>query len=379
MATDDVLTPSERVPRRGSLRTRLTLWMMVSTTVTVVVFAVVVYALVRAEAHEESDAVGEDAREQVLVAMWSAGPVCLLLAVIGARVLSRRALAPIDAVIRDAGTMRAEELHRRLVVPHHNDELRDLVLALNALLARLDDGFSGLARDAATASHELRTPLAVIISELEIALRRPRTAEEWERTARTSLDEMQRLARLVDALLELAHATAASSGAVALFELGARLEESLLAQTPAITATGHTLVRPDGGEEGEETWVRGDAELLMSAVRELVGNAARYAPAGSTIRVSVGRSENRRVAIHVDDEGAGIDAREREAIFAPFTRGRATQLAGAAGDAPRGWGLGLAIAKRSVEASGGLLSVHDAPAGGARFTIVVNSDDRPPA
>src|SRR5260370_1217288 len=82
-----------------------------------------------------------------------------------------------------------------------------------------------LARYAASASHELRTPLAVVTSELEVALRRPRDAGEWERTARASLDELRRLARLVESLLELARASGGSAGNGERFELRERLDQ----------------------------------------------------------------------------------------------------------------------------------------------------------
>src|SRR5579863_68720 len=189
---------SQKPGRRLSLRSRLAFWMALSTTLTVIVFACAVYGFVRAETREADSGVGEgeDAAEQVLAAMAIAGPLCLALSVAGGLVLSHRALAPIDVVVRHANAMSSEDLHKRLEVPPNNDELRDLVVALNALLKRLDDGFSALARYAAGASHELRTPLAVVTSELEVALRRPRSAPEWERTARASLDELRRLARL---------------------------------------------------------------------------------------------------------------------------------------------------------------------------------------
>jgi two-component system OmpR family sensor kinase len=357
---------AERAGRRLSLRSRLALWIALSTTFTVVVFACVVYAFVRAEAGEE-DSGGEGAAEQVLAAMAIAGPFCLALSVAGALVLSRRALAPIDAVVRRTSAMSSEDLHERLDVPQRNDELHDLVVALNALLQRVDDGFSALTRYAASASHELRTPLAVLTSELEVALRRPRNAGEWERTARVSLDELRRLSRLVESLLELARASGGSARTGARFELRERLDQGLSALAASVAAAGLRLQRP---QDGEPVWLRGDAELFVNAVRELVKNAARYANKGGTVRVRIERAEGGCVAIHVDDEGPGIDAAERLAIFSPFFRGNRGLAKDAAGEGVCGLGLGLAIATRSVEACGGSLAVADSPEGGARFTIL---------
>lgn len=363
------------VARRRSLQFRLAVWMALSTSVTVLIFACVVYVLVRAEASGTGSEQGEDAREQVLVAMLLAGPACLALSVAGARWLSRRALSPIHAVIRDAGAMTMEGLNQRLDVPTQNDELRDLVVALNALLGRLDEGFAALGAYAANASHELRTPIAVITSELEVALRRPRTVEEWERTARTSLAEMQRLATLIEALLELARAGSVTNLAGARFELGEQLDQTL-ASLAAFTQAAHAQLLPP--DEGDQIWLGGDPTLLMNAVRELVRNAARHCPAGSTVRVRVERLAEGRVAIHVDDDGKGVRVADRDAIFVPFARGRGDRARTESTGAPSGIGLGLTIAKRSVEPWGGAISVRESPEGGARFTVLLPASDARP-
>ncbi len=361
-----------REPRRRSLHARLGWWMAMTTIATVLVFACVVYALVRAETDEgPTGERREDAREQVLMAMLIAGPASLLLSVLGARLSSRRLLGPIDAVITQANAMTAEDVRRRIAVPEQNDELRDLVLALNALLARLDEGFAALGSYASTASHELRTPLAVIISELEIALRRPRPVEEWERIARTSLDEMKRLSELVEALLELARAGGSARLSHGAFELRERLDQTLASLGSGATSAGVAIVP---AEDGAQIWVEGDPELLMNAIRELVRNAVRYTPRGSCVRIRVERREARAL-VHVDDDGPGVPPEERTEIFAPFVRGARAGASDAERGGPRGLGLGLAIAKRSVETLAGTIRAGASPDGGARFTIDVPASD----
>ena len=370
------MVENSQAPRqaRRSLRVRLAFWMILSTAFTLLVFACVVYGVVRAEANESltlRDEAGEapgggvqDTGEQLLFAMLIAGPGCLALSAAGAYVLSRRSLAPIQAVIRQASSTTTDNLQRRLDIPAQNDELLDLVVALNALLDRLDDGFDALGNYAASASHELRTPLAVISNQLEVALRRPRKAEQWERIARSSIEEMGRLSVLVEALLELARA--GSTATSRRFELRDELDQTCSSLEAHVRACRAQLLPP---EDGQVIWLQGDPGLLMNAVRELVQNACRYSPPGSTVRVLVELPQNGRVAVMVEDDGRGVDPDERVAIFAPFTRGRARS-----DESPRtaqGLGLGLAIAKRSVEAAGGTITVDDAPAGGTRFTIVL--------
>ncbi len=364
-----------QAPRRArrTLRARLAYWMVLSTAATLVVFACVVYVLVRTEANESinvRDEAGEEAaggaqdtREQVLFSMLIAGPVCLGLSTVSAYVLSRRSLAPIDAVIRQARSTTTSTLRRRLDIPSQNDELFDLVVALNALLDRLNDGFDALGSYAASASHELRTPLAVVSNQLEVALRHPRRVEEWESIAHSSLDEMGRLSTLVEALLELAWAGSTTTSRR--FELRDELDQTCSSLEAQVRASGAQLLPPD---DGEDIWLQGDSGLLMNTVRELVRNAVRHSPVGIIVRVLVELRHDELVAVVVDDNGPGIATGERLAIFEPFTRGRASDEGT---DARRGLGLGLAIAKRSVEAWGGTLTVDDSPEGGARFTILV--------
>jgi two-component system OmpR family sensor kinase len=371
------MTDAPPAVRRRSLKARLVVWMLLSTTISLSTFAVAVYGLVRAEIHEslssepasaESGGALDDPGEEVLFAMLLAAPLCLAVAIGGSVWLGRRALSPVDAVIREASELGARDLHRRLALPKDNDELRDLVVALNGLLARLDEGFAALGRYAADASHELRTPLAVISTELEVALRRPREREEWERVARTSLDELRHLTRLVEALLELSRAGAEPSPSVASFTLEECVQRAIGPLQATASDQDVTLV----AEPLERAlWVRGSAELLTSAIRELVSNALRFSPRGCAVRVRTERRASGAVDVHIDDAGPGVAAEERLAIFAPFARGAASPAPTATRRS--GAGLGLAIAARSVQRCGGHIEVSTSPEGGARFTVSLPS------
>src|SRR6185436_6770090 len=201
-------------PAMRSLRSRVAVWMFVATSMSLLIFAIAAYVVVRiAESIERDDpevALAE-ARKQVLMPLAIAAPIGLALSTAGALWLSRRALAPVDRVITAAREITVENLDRRIDVPTRDDELRTLVVALNELLNRIERGHRALAMFAADASHELRTPIAAICSELEVALRRPRTPEEWTQSARTSLEELRRIARVTDSLLRFAQADAARS------------------------------------------------------------------------------------------------------------------------------------------------------------------------
>ncbi len=299
--------------------------------------------------------------------MLLAAPLCVALSVGGALWLSRRALSPLTRVISDAEAMSAHDLKKRLQVPEHDDELRDLTLALNGLLGRLDEGFQALGSYAAAASHELRTPLAVIASELEIALRRPRSPDEWQRIAATALDEACRLAKLVEALLDLSRADAPSPEQLEPVDLSGVVDQALSALSAHAPREAN---RVEAVTAHAPAWVYARPVLLLSAIQELLRNGLRYSPAMSRLQIIIERVSPSLVALHVDDCGPGIAPAEQRTIFEPFVRGERGHAADRnMAEGRRGLGLGLAMVKRSIESCDGTVSIGKAPSGGARFTL----------
>jgi signal transduction histidine kinase len=361
-------------PGSGGLARRISGWVGVSTAAALVVFAVVAFfAVAWQEAHDdppgqaataESDDTPGAVLEEVLFAMAFAAPVGVGLAVGGALWVTRRALEPVDDVISAAEGMTAQHLDRRLPVPPGDDELAQLVTALNQLFDRLEQGSASLARFADDVSHELRTPLSVVASQLEVALRRTRTPGEWEATARTTLDETRRLAKLVSAMLRLARADAAPPAGARPVDLIAIVDSAVSTRQEREGASPTLVIEPAAGP----VQVDGDADALLIALSNLLDNALRYAGPAGRVTLSIEKTDD-EVRTHVDDTGPGVPREQRDAIFAPHTRG-----SGALGD---GAGLGLAIAKRIAEHHGGRLEVGDAPGAGARFTLALPAPGAP--
>jgi signal transduction histidine kinase len=348
--------------RVRSLRGRVALWMFAATALSLAIFATAAYVVVRIEESIERadpDVAVAEARRQVLTPLAIAAPIALALSTAGALWLSRRALAPVDRVIAAAREITVENLDRRIALPAHDDELRTLVLALNELLDRVERGHRALAMFAADASHELRTPIAAICSELEIALRRPRTPEEWSRSAQTSLDELRRLARVMDSLLRFAQADAARTASTGDVELAELVDDVTAMHASAARAAGVELA----ARYDTDVHVQGDADMLSTAISNLVANAIRYTPRGGTITAIV-ELDGDAAHVHVDDTGRGLAPGELDAIFAPFARGSQSKAADSAG-----LGLGLPIARRIAERHGGTIAAHNRPSGGARFSI----------
>jgi len=353
---------------KTSIRRRFLVGSIASTLLALVLFAAGSFAIVMIDDAEidiqEGDSFRGEVAELILGAMAVAAPLAVVAAAVTAVVLSRKTARPVEDAIRAARETTAHDLRRSLPVPERDDELRDLVVALNELFVRLDDGFGALARFAADASHELRTPLAVIATELEVALRHPRPAAEWEAAGRASLEELRRLSALVEGLLALARAGAdapESRGAVRVVEC----VDAVVAQlSETASRAGVSLHGPV--EESAER-VTGNSVMLETAIRNLVVNAIAAVPRGGEVRVGL-ESTAGDVVILVDDDGPGVGD-DPERLFAPFRRGSPERTDASTRGA--GVGLGLAIARRVAIAHGGSLHAGRSPRGGARFRLAV--------
>lgn len=350
---------------RSSIRKRFLITSVASTLLAIVLFAAVSFAIVLIDDADadmrEGDTFEGEAAELIVGAMAVAAPLAIGCAALTAALLSRRSSRPLEDAIRAARETTAQDLRRSLPVPEADDELRDLVVALNELFVRLDEGFGALSRFAADASHELRTPLAVMATDFEVMLRHPRTNEELVATVRDGLDELRRLSAVVDSMLTLARAGADAPTARTTVDV-LECVDGVLAQL-AFTAehAGVALVGPDGDAV---THVVGNGVMIETAVRNLVANGIAAVSHGGQVRVTLDERTS-DVAVVVDDDGPGLRG-DPEQLFIPFHRGPSEN-----DHAPRGTGLGLAIARRVARAHGGTLDAGPSPLGGARFTLTI--------
>jgi signal transduction histidine kinase len=317
------------------------------------------------ETSEPADEVAADIRQRILATMGLVAPFAVVIVTGGAYVFTRRVMRPLDDMVREAGQMTSRNLHRRFELPKTDDEVRALVETLNSLFARLESGFKAQSTFAFDVSHELRTPLAVVAAELEIALRRPRTEQQWRASAETVLLEVSKATRVIDTLLKHARAglEPRERSSIDLQQLAERVVEAQAAQAEQARLTLALSSEADRGS----VMVLGDTAAIEAAATSVVGNAIRYTPPGGRVEVSVEAIED-SARLHIDDSGPGVDAEEREAIFAAFVRGAAGRRLDAQG-AEASTGLGLALARRIVEAHDGSLEAHASPLGGARFTF----------
>jgi signal transduction histidine kinase len=263
------------------------------------------------------------------------------------------ALRPIERIRRGVAGIGGGDATARVPVPDTDDEVHRLAVTMNSLLGRMQDATRRQQRFTADASHELRSPLANMgaILEAAAAARDPRL---WQETGEELLREHARMTDLVVDLLLLANvdgAVPARDGDVDLEDLvhaeGQRLERL---EAAAVTVRPLPTLR-----------VRGDAQRLARAIRNVGDNAVRHA-AGAVI-LSLSR-DGQEAVVRIADDGPGIAPSDRERIFDRFTR-----LDDARARDTGGSGLGLAISREIAQAHGGTLRVADAGPPGAIFEL----------
>ena len=291
-------------------------------------------------------------------------PIVIILAAAGGHAMSRKALMPVAALASEARRINDRNLDIRLPVPRARDEISDLSQTLNQMLGRIDRAFASVRAFTGNASHELRTPITLLRTELEVALHRPRTADEYRTTLVQLHEQTVRMTRLVENLLSLARADGGSEIiALAPFQLSVLLrhiEESWR------TGMNQALVDFQVKVPDEDTFVLGDQSSIERLLSILLENASKYTPTGGSITLSTLADES-KVVFSVLDTGIGISPEHKQRIFDRFFRvvsDRHSSLNGS--------GLGLALAKWIAERHATELIVESAPGHGSCFSFSLN-------
>jgi heavy metal sensor kinase len=275
--------------------------------------------------------------------------------------LLNRWLHTVDAASESAHRIGTQgRLRERLFVPPQDDELARLARTFNELLDRLEVAHSTQQRFLADASHELRTPLTVLRGEIEVALRRERSGDDYREVLQSAREEIERLSRLTENLLALARADAGEGiAAREQVDLSALAHEVARKLAPLSGLTGVTLAV----EATQPVTVTGDSVALERVLTNLVENALRYSPRGENVTVAVAR-ETEAVVLRVRDTGPGIAPEHLPHLFERFYRvdkARSREHGGA--------GLGLSIVKALIEAHGGTVSVASEVGQGTEFCV----------
>jgi heavy metal sensor kinase len=278
----------------------------------------------------------------------------------GSRWLAKKVLAPIGVLSTGAETMSEADLGKRLTLDSPYQEFLRLTRSFNSVMDRFQRSVESQRRFVDHAAHELRTPLTILQGNLEVALLKARTSEEYRETLINNLAQVSRLITLTRSLLTLAKFTS-DKPPVQLVPLA--LEPLLQGLVEELTILFDERQIKLSLESQSVPPVLGDAQWLKQALMNLLDNALRYTPSGGAVTVRL-QAVVEGVAVAVEDTGHGIEPEHLPHLFERFYR---TDWARAKDSG--GTGLGLPIVKEIAEAHGGTISVTSHVDKGSAFTL----------
>lgn len=286
-------------------------------------------------------------------------PLATVIALSGGYWLSGRALNPVRELALAASSMSIDSLDKRVPVTNPHDEIGQLATTLNSLISRLETAVSEIRRFTADASHEIRTPLAAIRMEAELALSRIRSDNEYRMALSVVVEEVTRLGRLADQLLDLSrHDAGLQQKSTARINVSHVLHETVERLTGIAKSKGVRLTLDCEGIP----FAPGDEIRLRQAFCNVLENAIKYTAPGGSVSVCCG-VQQKQIRIEFQDTGIGIPPEHIPKLFERFYRvdeSRSQHTGGA--------GLGLPIARAHVQSCSGDISISSKPGVG---TIVV--------
>lgn len=291
-------------------------------------------------------------------------PLTAGFAALGAGALLERLLTPLRRLVMATRKIGIGGLSMRVPEPERPSDLQDLASSFNGMLMRLERAVDALRRFTADASHELRTPLTSIQGNIQVALARPRSADELRETLADVMEETEWMLHLVDGLLTLARS---EEGTLSLasepVDVSALLQDAgEMGRMLAIDKNlDFSIDVPDG------IVIQGQAGQLRQVFLNLVSNAVKFTTEGS-VQITAEQlplDGGRWVDVRVADTGEGISPEELPRVFDRFYRGDYARAR------EGGTGLGLAIARLLVEQHGGRIEVSSQLGSGSEFRVLL--------
>jgi heavy metal sensor kinase len=319
----------------------------------------------------------EDFLNTLFIILIISVPSALMVASLGGQFLANKALSPVHQITQTARRITSKNLNQRIKPLKVKDEISSLIETFNEMISRLDASFGQIKQFGTDASHELKTPLTILKGEVEVALRKERSPQEYEQILKSNLEEVNRMSQIVDDLLFLAKA---DIGEVRLNKEEIQLSEILKEVAEQMRFLSHSKnIRIETSSLDQDVRISGDALRIRELFINLIENGIKYTEWGGSIHIglsnhsfspqnhsSSGNPEERLefVKVVVSDTGVGIAREDQERIFDRFYRvdkARSREQGGS--------GLGLSICKWIAEAHQGEIYVESEVGKGSSFIV----------
>ena len=314
--------------------------------------------VVTAAAYDGYGYANRDALRNMLILLFIGG---LSVLVVVGYILSRSTLKPIRNIVKEAEKITASHIDKRLPVKNEQDELGELSTTFNALLERLEKSFNSQKMFVSNVSPELRTPMAALTAELDLALLKERSSEQYQMAIGNALQDSRRIVNLIDGLLNLAKADYQSEQ-ITMEEV--RLDELLL-DARELVLKAHPdyhieLVFEQEAEEDNVLTIIGNSYLLTTAFVNLIENNCKYS-SNRASSVLIAYWEQWAI-IRLSDNGVGMSDTDKENLFKLFYRGENKHIAS-------GNGIGMALTQKIIHLHKGELTVSSHKDEGTTFVV----------
>jgi len=306
------------------------------------------------------DDVGFQQLEKLRLILLVGNVLGLALIVVAGSYFADESLKPIKGIVRQVRRITATRLSQRVDEGNRQDEIAQLAITFNRMLAGLEDAFESQRSFVAHASHELRTPLANVLGTLDTSCTYDTDLAEAKRSMQSAIEEIRRIIDLTNGLLTLARTDAADfkRAPVRVDECLTQAMHYCEAKHPACPVRltfGHL---PDDLEDAFT--VQGNEQLLTTALFNLLDNACKYSEA--PVAVELGYTGHRTLLVKITDHGIGISPEDLPRIFEPLYRSENSK-------SKPGHGIGLAITQKIVRLHGGEVTVTSKVGEGTVVTV----------
>ena len=292
-------------------------------------------------------------------------PVFFLFSILGGYIISAKSLSRIDSIIKKTEEITTQNLDEKIEGEEFSDEYGRLVKKMNEMILRIKNSIQYMTQFSISASHELKTPLTILRGEIEIALRSPKTPEDYRQILISNYEETLRLISIVDKLFFISKF---DHSLIKLNKEKIKLNQFLNDVVLPLKNLGKEKDICLSMETNGDAYVEIDSELVRSAVTNLIENAVKYGYENQTVIIKTELIQNKKVKISVINKGEGISPDVIPKIFDRFYR-----IESSRNRKTGGVGLGLSVVKSIINWHNGEVNVVSEPGKETEFYFILNT------